>query len=414
MKSKLALSAIVVFTAISCNNSQVTTSTGLTEIDIAGNMQQFTKLKASDLGKTIRYVPLETTDESLVGNNPRIKIFNNKILVTTAKQCMLFDKTSGKFLGNIGHIGEDPEGYSQTSGWINEDTETLYFRRRPNNLIKYNTSGNYIGKVIVPTPPNTPSEYVLSDSIITGYYDDLMENVTRSIIQFSENGIVLDTISAISASVGVSLSGIKDISVLKKKDLYGLAGASGLMVINTFDDKSIFSFPGIPALWKNNNDIRFKQFFSDTVYNVKGSILEPTIVFNTGKWHWPVEERFNKDISDKKLLITYVFETPNSIYFEYIRNLYNIEDAEYYKGIYFKDNNTIKISRGKDPIEDDLSKFMDIQPLVCSNKGEYAGIIQVDDILNWMEENPDMEYTGNLAFLNNFDDDMNPVVVLIK
>lgn len=43
----------------SCNGAQQTSEVDL--IDIAGGMEKLTELKVSDLGKTIRYIPLETT-----------------------------------------------------------------------------------------------------------------------------------------------------------------------------------------------------------------------------------------------------------------------------------------------------------------------------------------------------------------
>ena len=50
--------------------------------------EHLTELKVSQLGKNIRYVPLETTDSSLIGNSYNIKLLKDKILVATEGSCL--------------------------------------------------------------------------------------------------------------------------------------------------------------------------------------------------------------------------------------------------------------------------------------------------------------------------------------
>lgn len=117
----------------SCNGAQQTSEVDL--IDIAGGMEKLTELKVSDLGKTIRYIPLETTDSCLIGDFPNIKLLDDKIMVYNGKQCLLFDKETGKFICSVGHRGDDPEAYSSTCGYLNPKNQLLYFNRDPNQLV---------------------------------------------------------------------------------------------------------------------------------------------------------------------------------------------------------------------------------------------------------------------------------------
>ena len=50
----------------------------------------------------------------------------------------------------IGHRGDDPEGYSGSKAYIHPVTEHLYFQRNPNKLMKYNLNGEFLGEVIIP------------------------------------------------------------------------------------------------------------------------------------------------------------------------------------------------------------------------------------------------------------------------
>ena len=69
-------------------------------IDIAVSLEHLTELKTSQLGKQIRYIPLETTDSSLIGNSYSIKLSKDHIFVSTNGRCLSFNKQTGKYLGN--------------------------------------------------------------------------------------------------------------------------------------------------------------------------------------------------------------------------------------------------------------------------------------------------------------------------
>ena len=105
-------------------------------IDIAVSLEHLTELKICQLGKQIRYIPLETTDSSLIGNSYSIKLSKDHIFVSTNGRCLSFNKQTGKYLGSIGHKGEDPQGYSNANCFIHPHTNNLYFYRQPDKLVE--------------------------------------------------------------------------------------------------------------------------------------------------------------------------------------------------------------------------------------------------------------------------------------
>ena len=119
--------------------------------------QETTKIdiKLSDFGNTVRYVPLETNEVCLIGNNPHIALLEDKIVIATKDQCFLFHKQTGKYICSIGHIGDDPSGYSSTNYWI-DDAGLFYFFRAPDQLLKYNQKGEMTGKIQIPHIPAAP------------------------------------------------------------------------------------------------------------------------------------------------------------------------------------------------------------------------------------------------------------------
>ena len=69
----------------SCNRTQQTSE--INQIDIAEEIEKLAELKVSDLGKTIQYIPLETTDSCLIGDFPEVKLLDDKIVIHNGKQC---------------------------------------------------------------------------------------------------------------------------------------------------------------------------------------------------------------------------------------------------------------------------------------------------------------------------------------
>jgi len=105
------------------------------------------ELIASDYFKEIQYIPLETNDESLVGDNPVVWVSGDRIIVTSDQnQCLSFDKTTGKFIGSIGHIGNDPEGSSSLSGWLNAASGRVYFSAGNGKSVIYDLNGKGVSR----------------------------------------------------------------------------------------------------------------------------------------------------------------------------------------------------------------------------------------------------------------------------
>ena len=72
MKATLIFACVILLLS-SCTNREKSASNS-NSIDIEESMQNLIKLKVSDFGKTIRYIPLETTDDCLIGNKPVVKV----------------------------------------------------------------------------------------------------------------------------------------------------------------------------------------------------------------------------------------------------------------------------------------------------------------------------------------------------
>lgn len=324
---------------------------------------------------TKQSVTLETTDSCLIGRNPYILLLDKHIVVFSNKSCYLFDKMNGKFVCEVGHGGDDPEAYSYAQPTYNDVDKTLCFKRELNGLQKYDLQGNYLGKLVIPTPPAAPNDYVFTDSLIIGYYNNVAQQYNvRALMFFNAEGTQIDTVpSLLPVLPEKQLNDIAEISVRR----FGLAG----FFLSKFSDGSYSAgIRGIPFLWKNKGKVRFKESFNDTVYTVERERLVPAIAFSTGKWHWGADARTDSKDNENRLLMTAVFETDYTISFQCTREIYGGK-PDTFNGIYNRQTGTTRMYAEKEGITDDLTNFMPFHPKTCSARGEYAMIVGADVVV---------------------------------
>lgn len=415
MKKELISAVGILLLTGACSNAPKSGSASTT-IDIENGMNHLVELKMSDIAKEIRYVPLETNDSSLVGRDPSIKLLKDKILVMTGKQALLFDKETGKYLCSVGHIGEDPAGYSGTACWIGSDG-LLYFFRQPNQLVQYDQNGKFVGKISLQDTKgnanirNAFGFYDISDNGIIGHCSNLMGDDPNTLIFYDKSGTRQDSLlNKVAPLTPKSTEDILSFEIRKGKEKYGNIG--GIIMVKYQDQSQVASFPAAPVLWKSGKETRFKELFTDTIYTVKGNRLEPYLAFNTGKWHWPVEERNSVEKNEDQILISYVTENEHHIFFQFIKGMHTAEPI-LYNGIYEKTSQSTTLGVATGGIKDDLTHFTSFYPSECTSDGEYAYIIDAGTALDWLDKNPQADLS-KLAFLKNIDEDSNPVVVIAE
>lgn len=406
MKNNWLHAACFACMAAACSGTQQTVDEELCSVDVAGAMENLTELKLSGLGKDVRYVALETTDSCLIGANPNILLLDKYIVVSSRTDCFVFDKADGRFVSKVGHTGDDPEAYSYAAATYNDADGLLYFQRAPNALQRYDVQGNYRGKVTIPTPPVAPGDFAFADSLIIGHYSNIaMGYNARALLLFNEAGEQVDTVPSLFPVLPEKQAqDIASISIKKQ-------GISAIVFTVFQDGSQSAAISGHPFLWKLDGKLRFKESFNDTVYTVKRNVLEPSVVFSTGKWHWGAEARTDSKDNESRLLVGAVFETANNIFFQCTRGLYTPE-PETFNGIYDRKSGTTHMSAEKEGITDDLTGFMPFCPQTCSMQGEFAMIVGSDEVLGWLEEHPEEAGNEKLAVLKTLTEDSNPVVVM--
>lgn len=387
------------------------------QIDVLPAFENLTELKVSHLGKTIRYVPLETTDSSLVVG-VQVGLLDDKILISSANRtethCFLFDRQSGKFIREVAQKGQGPEDYTTSFPTVHPLTKNLYFHRFPGKLLEYNQEGKYLGELSMDKLQSRNITPLLTESGLYVYEGNSLTKPEINGCLYYQDGMTekMDTIAVfrqIRNQANQKRTGFK---AYAGTDKYGLFGYNGSFMWEYIDGTKIFYPSKFEVLWSSDEDICFREVFSDTIFRIKDKTLQPRYIFNLGEHHFPVEEHGNPETTKDYLVVTYVMETTDLIYFQCVKDLYG--EFHYYNGLYRKSDGELLMGYGKNDFTDDLTGFIPFRPITHTEKGEFVGILKVEDIQEWLEEHPETKLEGALAPLKDLAFDDNPVVVIVE
>lgn len=387
------------------------------QIDVLPAFENLTELKVSHLGKTIRYVPLETTDSSLVVG-VQVGLLDDKILIAsgnrTERHCFLFDRESGKFIREIAQDGQGPKDYSLPFPIVHPVTKNLHFRRYVGKLLEYNQEGEYLGEISMDKIYSRSITPFVTESEVFVYEGNTAAkpNINGCLYQYDKTTERMDTIAVSLQKENLEEKKIKGMKSYSGTDKYGLFGYNGKFMFEYMDGTKVFYPSKFDVLWSLGKDVYFREVFSDTIFRIKDKTLEPARIFNLGERHFPVEEHGYPESTKDYLVVTYVMETTDLIYFQCVKDMYG--EFHYYNGLYRKANGEVLMSKGKDDFTDDLTNFIPFRPIVHTEKGEFVGILKIEQIQEWLEEHPETKLEGALAPLKDLAFDANPVVVIVE
>ena len=416
MKKQTWLGGILASLLTACSPS-VQNEKAEGQIDVLPAFENLTELKVSHLGKTIRYVPLETTDSSLVVG-VQVGLLDDKILIAsgnrTERHCFLFDRESGKFIREIAQDGQGPKDYSLPFPIVHPVTKNLHFRRYVGKLLEYNQEGEYLGEISMDKIYSRSITPFVTESEVFVYEGNTAAkpNINGCLYQYDKTTERMDTIAVFLQKENLEEKKIKGMKSYSGTDKYGLFGYNGKFMFEYMDGTKVFYPSKFDVLWSLGKDVYFREVFSDTIFRIKDKTLEPACIFNLGERHFPVEEHGYPESTKDYLVVTYVMETTDLIYFQCVKDMYG--EFHYYNGLYRKANSEVLMSKGKDDFTDDLTNFIPFRPIVHTEKGEFVGILKIEQIQEWLEEHPETKLEGALAPLKDLAFDANPVIVIVE
>lgn len=383
-------------------------------IELVPQLNSPIKLKASDYFDKIEYVALETTDSSLIGRNPKVSLLSSgNILVSSDHRCLLFDR-QGRFLRSIGHRGNDPEGYNSSDGWEKDDTGILYFSGWKNNLVKYNTEGQFLGLTPYLAADNksgfgsSSPGYLNKDTLLI-YYPNMLGSEKRRFLFFSDTADSLLIIPNLQQTPSFEINNINVIRSEDANKIYGKFARSGVLVINgPGNELSSVTYVNAPAVWHQGKNTYFKEEFNDTIYRIQGTELIPRYIINTGEYHWPYTNRYDSKLAKERIAIQQVMEGGRYLF------LYLSWKEQALFGVFDKETGKTTLAKASDLMVDDITGFRPLDFFNASNSGEFINFHDASQVVEWLEEKgKDEKLSPEVAALQKVKEDDNPVVVIM-
>ena len=210
--SGILSAALIIFVVASCGTESETSQGDIQVIDLVGAVGKGKIVNISEVADDIKYVALETTDNSLIGQRARVQIINGRIYVISS-QYLSFDikvfDINGKYLFTFNKMGRGPEEYSLmsyvkidnvTGGFMAFDIFSLMSNYTMTSLCvkEYDKDGKYIKSYNLPVikPGRLESINKLNENL---YISSVGEKSFEPVLI---HGIAYDTLSNVFCSEG--------------------------------------------------------------------------------------------------------------------------------------------------------------------------------------------------------------------
>lgn len=275
------LTSLLLLTVLIKSESQILT------FDLKKLPQQ-TTLKLSDLGATdIQYIPLETSEQSVIPNIRNMIISKSYILIRYFSNVNIF-RHDGSFVTKIGTKGRGPNEFiSAQDVDINLKNESIYLADGlQQKFLVFSKNGNFIRTFKIPHTGAVTFKYT-EDGILL-YYQNYMGNIENS---------------------------------------YNLLDTAG-NIIKNFPNKypwkrtvPTLAFLGENIFYRFNNQLLKKEIYCDTIYAYKNKGFEPHLIINVGNLRLTPTSRTESTveiINNNYLSPENLFEFADYIYYEFM------------------------------------------------------------------------------------------------
>jgi hypothetical protein len=312
-------------------------------------------VKLSEFSDHVQYIPLETSEGSIIGGNKRIDVTDNYIIVRDGDNCFLFDKQNGSYIRKIGSKGRGPNEYVRL-GFVNPIKERIYFHHESTDLLEFDVEGQFIRSIKTPTDDSldwSPYDYTFFNDSFIGSFQNVFGTLKNWMILFNSESTI---------------------HIFPNRNIHPHTDPRHLYLPQTH-------------FYHYNDNIFFRDDFNDTVYLVTENAISPYLVFNAGKNSLPYEAKWwpLEKLRNTLLLFTLGFMESESYVFFFI---FGRPENQVLIGVYNKKNRELKIADAKSGIENDIDHFISFRFHQLYNK-ELIGWIDAWKLEQWFKDNPD-------------------------
>lgn len=409
----LITAVITTFFAVSCTSENSRSGKGNIDVESAVGKGRIVNL--SEVATDIRYIPLETTAESVIGNVWNVKYSNGKIYISDNKYAISIFKDDGIFIKKFSRVGRGPEEYVDFSTFqVNDANGGIEILERSGRIIRYDSDGNFIEVIDkLYQKARSQSFVTFSDFKVSGWYES---SRVEGKMEF-KYGVTafIDSLNILSEKIITSYSSMKTQQV-----------DGGMAVYMRIDP---------PYLIKHKDEVKFIMSECDTIFGIDNrGVISDKYVLNYGKYKALKEQDFDSYTNNESNFITLATgfnETERYMLFNFnlralapepiervSKGMDGKESVSKNTNVYAvfdkkKENLTFlnQPEKGKMGFREDIKGGFPFWPRFAGNRGELINFRNAIDIITLSEENPENQFIGNLASVISEND--NPVIIIV-
>ena len=408
-----------VLSVTSCSDSINKSKNGLVEMDVETAFKQSKELSLHDLGEEFTYVPLETLDESLIKLNStsNMAVTDDYIFIADSDSPILcFDRKTGKYLYQIGNIGQGPQEYTNgTSFTIDPIGKRIYVSLKSNRFQCYDYEGKFLGTVeCMDQIQSMADAFFFVDDKIYHHVNIPNEKTTAMTYCYDlETGQPLDSLLIDEKDKPTGSS--KMVMPVMGTEVFG-----GRSFLIQYEDAYTYGRRLNSAFWITDGELYMKDAFCDTIFQMKDlKQRTPVAAFRLGEYGGYGRFEANGDMKGK-YLIPNLMDGKNCLYFTLYKGLYdfiekmksgNPSTEKPSCGIYNKRTGELKIQQNSLSFKHPMEGMPEVSIFNVSTDGAFVMVYQADKLALAREEMPEDKQP---EWLKNLKDDDNPVILLVK
>ncbi|PKO99742.1 MAG: hypothetical protein CVU13_04240 [Bacteroidetes bacterium HGW-Bacteroidetes-8] len=407
----LYLSVVIIFFAHSCKEKSTydSSSTGIKTISLPDAIGKERIVNLSEVAKSIRYIPLETSDSSLLGNIPRPILENGVFYVTIRsglKEEFMMYNIDGKFLGKLGRYGRAAGEYQTNMSSLALSVD--YKSGNPiifstNKVIEFDKKGNFIKEVKSPVESTFNLILLrvkkLGDNYISTLYD--FDQRKSFYLFFNANGEAIEEAPELP----------------KAQNRDGLKTKESNEVSTTILSASNAIAVSIPYMYDYKDNTRLMGN-TDTLYTFNPKMEKRALYhFEYGKYELPLNSTGDQRSQSIFLISGFTCEWEDHLFLTY--NFGNNEPNGYtpplVRGVFNKKRGDLTLLKRVTPeiggFKNDLDNGAPFWPVHISREGEMIMPLSAAKFIELSEKYDSPEMKRVAATLT---EESNPVMVVVK
>ena len=389
----------------------------LATIDVETALQNPQELLLTDLGKKFTYVPLETTDESLVKleSQSGLTVTEEYIFVgESGRPLLCFNRSTGKFLRNIGRVGQGPGEYSvSTTAQVDAEAKRIYFGISASQYQCYDYEGNFLHNQTLPQDKFYMGGIHFADNKAYAYCNVANSGTTQRAYAYQlPEGTSIDSLA------------LDETNERKQKFLMPLNGTEafgGRFFMLEYEDGTWTAGNRKNNTYMSmNGELYHKDLFCDTLFHMKGLHREkPIAAFHLGSYGG--YERYETSSGmEGKYILPRVLYNSEQVYFTLFTGLYDFQGIIRKAqsggihpgcGIYNFRTGKLKVQKESLSFKHPDETMPDACVYTLSTDGSWVAIYQAYMLVEARENIPAEKQP---EWLKNLKEDDNPVILLIK